>query len=322
MSEAVERLVNLALYLAAAREPVTSRDVREQVEGYPSDQDDEAFLRMFERDKRELRASGLVIGTVELSGGRAYELDTAATFARPVDLSAEETALLRAVGATFLADDSFPFTEALATAMAKLSVPTACGAGRSRLADEQVVHQAAAVRTLSRACVTRKRAAFAYERAGGRAGQRTVDPYGLFLREGRWYLVALDHAAGEVRTFAVRRMSDVAVERGRPGTPDFHRPDGFDAADHARLPFQYGEEPFDAVLEFEPDLAWRASLLSEGRGYVEPLPDGGTRWTVEARDAARLARWVIEHGPGVSLAGPPPAVEALRTGLERVGDRA
>ena len=56
--ETVERIVNLAMYLSAARAPVTWEDIRTEVAGYPPDQNRDAFLRMFERDKKQLRESG------------------------------------------------------------------------------------------------------------------------------------------------------------------------------------------------------------------------------------------------------------------------
>jgi hypothetical protein len=57
MTEAVERLVNLALFIAKAGPRGVTADTCRGVEGYPGDQDVAAFLRMFERDKEQLRAA-------------------------------------------------------------------------------------------------------------------------------------------------------------------------------------------------------------------------------------------------------------------------
>ena len=54
---------------------------------------------------------------------------------------------------------------------------------------------------------------------------RTVEPYGLVLKAGRWYLVA---GAGEqLRAYRVARIMDLRVIDER-----FDRPHGFDPADY------------------------------------------------------------------------------------------
>lgn len=64
--------------------------------------------------------------------------------------------------------------------------------------------------------------AVTYERAGG-AVQRELDPLGLVLKAGVWYLVARCH--GTVRTY---RMSRLSSAEKLPAT--FERPAGFDLA--------------------------------------------------------------------------------------------
>ena len=50
MQNVVERVLNLLIYLLESPTPVTAEDVRHTVLGYDA-QTDEAFHRMFERDK-------------------------------------------------------------------------------------------------------------------------------------------------------------------------------------------------------------------------------------------------------------------------------
>ena len=321
MTDATERLVNLALYLAHAPAPVSARDVRDEVVGYPREQDEDAFLRMFERDKKELRTAGLVIETLEGDDGRAYRLDRDTTFADEVILSAEQVSTVRAVGAALAHDDSFPFRDDLASALAKISSSPVARAGLpSHISDETPTEQAASARALVSAAVARKRVSFGYVDAAGASGERTVEPYGLFLRDGRWYLVGRDVGAGETRVFAVRRMAGVSADRARPGTPDFDLPDGFDVTAFARLPFQYGDAGVTAVLEFDADSAWRASSLTESRGSLETLPDGSVRWTIDVGNTSRLLTWLVERGPGIRVIGPQALRDELVAGLGRVAD--
>lgn len=316
MTEAVERLVNLALYLAAAREPVTAEQVRADVFGYPADQDDAAFIRMFERDKVELKRMGFV---VDGDSEGLYRLNAAATYAKEVDLTPTEAAAVRVASVSLLDDPSFPFTEDLRLALAKVvaEVETGDVPAGARLADENPERQGALVSALSGAAAAFKRVTFGYTNSLGISAPHEVEPYGLFLHDGRWYLVGRDTAKDEIRTYTVARMESVVVNPGRPAHPDFERPGGFDVAGYIRLPFQYGDPAaeFEAVMRIEPAAAWRARALASGQGVLTEDADGGFTWRVGARSAARLLRFAIENGPGVSVTGPPQLTERLRTGL-------
>ncbi|MGV8084033.1 MAG: helix-turn-helix transcriptional regulator [Coriobacteriia bacterium] len=325
MISTVERLVNLALCFAHARTPLTAAQIRAEVNGYPSGQDEAAFLRMFERDKDDLRASGLVIESDEQG---CYRLDRSATFASELDLSPAEAATVRLVGSAFLGDPSFPFADDLALALAKLSP----GLGRegasaaSRLADEDPRRQGRTVAALADAAARRKRAAFSYTNSSGATAPREVEPYGLFLHDGRWYLVGRDARSGNVRTYTIARIAELRVNEGRPKSADFERPADFDVSNHIALPFQYGsaDEEFEAVLRFEPGVAWRAERLSARNGTLAAEkdaagnPTGALLWRLRARSKARLLRFAIEQGPGIMVAKPAGLIAELHAGLERV----
>ncbi len=316
MAEAVERLVNLAMYLAATPVPVTAEQVRASVGGYPADQEADAFLRMFERDKEDLRDAGFVI----LSTEDTYRIDPATSFAARVELSPGETAALRAVGIAFVDDPAFPFTESLRLALAKIA--TALGAPdlpvASQLVDESPAEQATSVADIDRAITTHKRVAFDYTNSYGEHKRHEIEPYGLFVLDGRWYGVGRDTEKDDTRVYTVARMENLAVNATKPKSPDFEPPDDFEVGRYIGLPFQYGPDAFEAILHFAPDVAWRAEVLSGGVGRVELTDDGSIRWTVFARSSRRLAQWVIENGPGISVAGPVDLIETLHSGLEEV----
>ncbi|MDP2183363.1 MAG: WYL domain-containing protein [Actinomycetota bacterium] len=303
MADAAERLVNLALYLAAAREPVSAARVRADVEGYPADQDAEAFLRMFERDKDELRAAGLAI---QADPEGRYLLDTDQTYSAEVELSAAEFAAVRAAVAALAEDPGFPFAADLRLALAKIvTAGDAPGApARARLADEMPEQQGRVVADLAIALSSSKRVTFTYTNSLARTAAREVEPLGLFAREGRWYLVARDTAADDIRTFALARMADVSVNTSRPKSPDFERPADFDVSSYIRLPFQFGTDSVSAAVRFGSDTAWRAPGLAAGQGRLVPQPDGSVLWSIQARDGRRLQRWVVENGPGIALEAP------------------
>lgn len=318
MSNATERLVNLALFLAQSRGAVTAEQARAELEGYPAGQDDAAFIRMFERDKDELRAMGLCI---EADAAGHYHFDATSTFAAEVPLSAEETAAVRVVGRALLDDPTFPFAEELRFALAKIATAIEMPDSPAvvRIADEQPADQGAAIAALDRAASTRKRVEFDYTNSRSERKHHTVEVYGLFARDGRWYAVGRDTEIDEIRVYAVSRLAKLTVDATRPKTPDFERPPGFDVARFIHLPFQYGSEAFDAELRFDAASAWRAPMLSAGVGeLVGPAADGSVLWRVEARDPHALLRWVVENGPGVTLTAPPALVQELASGLASV----
>jgi proteasome accessory factor B len=321
MAEPEERIVNLALYIAASDVPVTADDCRRSVEGYPEGQDEAAFLRMFERDKEQLRAAGLSIEVTD--DGKAYFLDRAATYRRPLTFTNDEATLLRAVGAAMLGDESFPFAEDLRLALAKLmtEAPTVPAPSVGVVgADEAPREQGAAVAALAGAADARKRASFGYTNARGEARDHEVEPYGLFLRAGRWYLVARDPSLDEIRTYAVARMTAIEPDTRAPKTPDFDRPGGFEVRAWIALPFQYGPPDTKRVLatmRLSGQAARRVVTLTAEQGMFLPGAPGEMTWRIMVADPVALASWVVANGPGIELVGPPVVVEAMRTGLAK-----
>ena len=196
MTDAVERVVNLALFLAAAPVPVTAERIRAEVLGYPEGQDDAAFLRMFERDKDDLKRMGFVVdGDAE----GYYRLDSSATYAAAIELTPPETSALRIAGAALADDPSFPFAADLRLALAKISAEVdACDPPVSaRLADEDPQRQGETVAVLSSAvCAAEARHLRLHQLAGrlgaarGRAvralpPRRPLVPGGARHRQGR-----------------------------------------------------------------------------------------------------------------------------------------
>jgi len=317
--DAAERLVNLALYLAASPRHITAEQCRAADLGYPEGQDDMAFIRMFERDKDALRAAGLVIDVSARGETEAYRLDADATYARPLDLQPEEVSAISAVAAALADDPEFPFSGDLALAVAKLGTPGHDGnAATARMSEEGADERSMHARALAEAVHMRKSVTFDYTNSSRATRRRIVDPYGVFFREGRWYLTGRDRDIDAIRTFAIARLHDLDVNPQKPRTPDFERPTSFDVRDHERLPFQYGATSSPARVRFEPDVAWRAIRLARGRGTITTLPDGSTVWTVNAANLPRLASWLVDEGPGIHAVEPPELVAALASGLKAV----
>ena len=71
MQNVVERVINLLIYLLDSPNPVTAEQIRQTVAGY-GEQSDDAFHRMFERDKELLKRMGVPL---ELKATDKWEID-------------------------------------------------------------------------------------------------------------------------------------------------------------------------------------------------------------------------------------------------------
>ncbi len=125
-----------------------------------------------------------------------------------------------------------------------------------------------------------------YTSADGRRSVRTVHPYGLVVHSGRWYVTALDTAAGEDRTF---RLDRVTGARSRPGT--FEPPAGPDPAERVVAGLAAAAHRHRVVLRIAATPDRIRARLPVGVATVEGPADGageGAGWyRVELR-AERL----------------------------------
>ncbi len=91
----VERLMNLVIALLSTRTYISAERIRETVYGYSDSASDEAFSRMFERDKNELRDLGIPLETGRVSQfdpTEGYRINREAYALPAVDLTADEAA--------------------------------------------------------------------------------------------------------------------------------------------------------------------------------------------------------------------------------------
>ena len=91
----VERLMNLVIALLSTRGYLTAERISATVSGYADSPSDEAFSRMFERDKNELRDLGIPLETGKASSfdtTEGYRINREAYALPPVELTAEEAA--------------------------------------------------------------------------------------------------------------------------------------------------------------------------------------------------------------------------------------
>ena len=91
----VERLMNLVIALLSTHGYLTAERIRASVYGYGESPSDEAFSRMFERDKNELRDLGIPLETGRVSAldpTEGYRINRDAYALPDIDLTPDEAA--------------------------------------------------------------------------------------------------------------------------------------------------------------------------------------------------------------------------------------
>lgn len=314
MAERVERLTNLLALLLETRRPLSLVEISAELDGaYPEGL--AARRGAFERDKAVLRQIGVPIETEVVAGGpeagqTRYRVDRDRYELVELDLTDEERRALQVAvaatrGGTGSAQDAL---WKLGAGVADADVPAVA-----------VVPSSPASAVLRDAVADRSVARFTYR---GRA--REVEPYGLLLREGFWYLVGRDRGVGERRTFRVDRIEG-SVER-----------DGVDEFDPPKVDLR-AAVPSDPKLLPEPDaddvptgpatvrLAGpRAELAVRAIGahrVIARTRDGSVDIEVPFHNFDAFRSWILGLGAQAEVLAPDAARRSVVEWLTSIVDR-
>src|SRR6202008_1282882 len=220
----VERLVNLVIALLSTRGYITAEKIRSSVAGYSDSPSAEAFSRMFERDKNELRDLGipLEVGRVSaLDPTEGYRINGDAYSLPPVELPPDEAAAVAVATQLWESPELITATQG---ALLKLRaagvdvdpdapVAIASPAGTVGLRGSEDVLGALLFSIDSRQAVQfppRPSRAEPYT-------TRTVEPWGVVTEKGRWYLVGHDRDRDATRTFRLSRIGAKVTPIGAAG---------------------------------------------------------------------------------------------------------
>lgn len=316
------RLIDLLTLLLTRRYGVELGEIR-RLRGYPRGED--AFHRQFERDKELLRDLGFAVVAREDaddSSATVYFLDRTKALLREVQFAPEElaalalarrlTAHLPLVGSNVregLSRAGETTLDEWATAGVS-SLPAPATAGK---------REESKLRLLERAVASDKRVRVRYRALGdSKALAREIDPYGLYLHAGAWYVYGHCHLRRAPRRFRVNRIEDLRFATRGKG-PDFSLPRGFDLRRHVdRFPFELGPAAAgEAVVRFAPAQAWRVGAGLGRRGRVTRDADGSVRLKLAHVNPEALVAWVLGLGRGVQILSPP----GLRKEIGRVARR-
>ncbi|MEB3030704.1 helix-turn-helix transcriptional regulator [[Mycobacterium] nativiensis] len=221
-----ERLVNLVICLLSSYTFIPAEKIRRIVPGYADCPTAEAFSRMFERDKSELRDLGIPLETGSASifdTVEGYRIKRDAYELPDIELTADEAA---AVAVAMGLWQSPELATAIQAAVVKLR---AAGVEVDPATDDSVLFAAPA----GLPGIHGSQEALGALMAAINAGQavqfphrsssadpyttRTVEPWGVVTNHGRWYLVGRDRERDAVRMFRLSRIGADVVALDPPG---------------------------------------------------------------------------------------------------------
>jgi proteasome accessory factor B len=309
-----ERLLNLLIMLLVQRRYVAKDRIREIL--YPGS-GTEAFEKMFERDKEELRSLGVPIEVgqqdVLFDDEPGYRIRPD-EFALPdISLEADEASVLGVAAKVW---EHARLAEATTHAVRKLTaagVPvdeSALDLVQPRLAADEPAFDVCWEATLERCPV-----AFEYRRAAHPVATRHLQPWGVVRSSGRWYVVGLDTDRGEERVFRLSRVEGTPRKDGPPGS--FEVPPGTDvgAVAHRLAPAPLSE-PAVVLVRRDAGHGLRRKASSVQPGVVGP--DGEPGWDRLELLHGDVADEVLTYGPDAYVEGPAWLRDSVVTRLRAV----
>jgi predicted DNA-binding transcriptional regulator YafY len=308
MADRVERLTNLLALLLETVEPLSLVQIAGELGSqYPDSHS--ARRASFERDKAALREIGVPIEQEIVAGGpyagqTRYWIDRDRYELGGLELDDDEMRALQVAMAA-----TRPGSASGQEALWKL------GAGLldSVAPVAAIVPDVPGLPTLRDALSTRVSVAFGY-----RGVDRTVDPWGLLLRDGFWYLIGFDHERADRRTYRIDRIESVVeVVAGS----SFERPAGFDP----RAAFPDDPKAIGADAR-TPDARVRIDAVRAGAAVRElgdervavRHDDGAVDVDVPCANVAAFRSWVLGYLDHAEVLAPPEVREHVISWLETV----
>jgi proteasome accessory factor B len=309
-----ERLLNLVICLLATSRYLTKEQIRRAVPGYSDS--DEAFERMFERDKEELRQLGIPVETAPVDrffdDEIGYRIQRSNYELPEIQLEADEAAVLG------LAARVWQQRSLAQTASAALLKLRAAGVETDDVSlvgiEPRVNASEPAFGPLWDAVRDRRPVTFDYRAAGAAdTVRRHLEPWGIVSWRGRWYVTGHDRDRAAVRSFRLSRVVGDVRPNGDAGTVVVPA----DVDVRALVAHAYAGEPStqEAVLRIRAGAAYplrrRAqSITSEGQGW--------DRIVRRYAGTESLAEYLASFGADVVVIDPPELRDAVLRRLRAV----
>jgi len=306
--------MNLVIALLSTRTYITAERVRRVVAGYADCPTDEAFSRMFERDKNELRDLGIPLETGRVSrldSTEGYRIKRDAYALPDISLTADEAAAVAVAVQLWQSPELITATQGallklraagvdVDAADVSVAIPSASALPGIRGSESLLPILLSAIDSGQ---------AVQFQHRSSRIepySTRTVEPWGVVTDRGRWYLVGRDRDRDAVRTFRLSRIGAEVTTIGPAGS--VRKPDDADLRDIVAKVVGGAPTGVQARVWVARD---RATALRRAGTVVEKMTLRGRDGDVVAIDIGstdRLAREVAGYGADAVVLEP----ESLR----------
>lgn len=306
-----ERLLSIVVLLLSSHRYLTAEQIRAAVSGYPEEQ--EAFKRMFERDKEELRDLGIPLETGRSSAiddELGYRISRQDYELPELHLEPDEAAVLGIASRVWQsAELAGAATGAALKLRAASREPDSDGAATPPPAIQpRLSTQEPAFGPLWEAVRDRRPVTFSHL-APGRAEptKRILEPWGVVNRRGRWYVAGHDRTRNAPRVFRLSRITGPVKLAGPPGSVKV--PEGADVRAMVKDWDKPAARDHTATLRVRADAG--NALHRWGRAAPDPAHPGWDRLTIDYSDPEWYAGYLASFGQNVVVVDPPELRDAV-----------
>ena len=201
-----ERLLNLFFVLLNTKRPISRHDIRQKVSGYENCESDSSFERMFERDKDELRSTGIKIETLSMDSlfedELGYRIDQNIFITKMIDWSSDERLMLN-LAAAIWKNTEFENLAKIASIKAGNVTSEISDSDSETINDLNTLNY----RTILQSLQNKSALDFQYLALDdSKPRKRKVIVKRLYRLEKYWYIEAIDIAAQLIKNYQINRI--------------------------------------------------------------------------------------------------------------------
>ena len=201
-----ERLLNLFFVLLNTKRPISRHDIRQKVSGYENCESDSSFERMFERDKDELRSTGIKIETLSMDSlfedELGYRIDQNIFITKVIDWSSDERIMLN-LAAAIWKNTEFENLAKIASIKAGNVTSEISDSDSETINDLNTLNY----RTILQSLQNKSALDFQYLALDdSKPRKRKVIVKRLYRLEKYWYIEAIDIAAQLIKNYQINRI--------------------------------------------------------------------------------------------------------------------
>jgi len=201
-----ERILNLFFVLINSKRPIARSEIRQRVNGYEESESESAFERMFERDKDELRNTGIKIDTVPIDplfdDELGYQIDSKIFLTKSVEWTPSERAILSLASTTWHRTE-FENLAKSATLKTGSSIKVESNKDVVDSYSEELIKFRSIMKALNSKSIMAIRY-FSFDDVEPK--ERNVIPKKLYRQGDNWYIDAYDLNSGAWKTYQTNRI--------------------------------------------------------------------------------------------------------------------